>query len=74
MITVSVEVTYSGGARIGLSVRAECIGRAVSIAESLYLGSKTRVVFPIEPEKFFVNNSAVAAGPVELEIPESVAG
>lgn len=74
MIKVSVEVNNGGVARFGLSVRAESIGRAVSIAESLYPGSKTRVVFPIEPETFFVEDPAAMAGPVELEMPESVAG
>lgn len=75
MIKVSVEVSNGGGgADFGLSVRAESIGQAVSIAESLYPGSKTQVMFPIEPETFFVEDPAATVGPVELEMPESVAG
>lgn len=74
MINVSVEVSNGGGACFGLSVRAESIGLAVSIAQSLYPGSKTQVVFPIEPETFFVEDPAATAGPVKLEMPETVAG
>ena len=43
MIKVSVEVSNGGVGRFGLAVRAQSIGQAVSIAESLYPGSKTQV-------------------------------
>lgn len=76
MIKVSVEVSNGGveGDRFGVMVRAESIGQALSIAGSLYPGLKTQVVFPIEPETFFVDDPAATVGPVELEMPESVAG
>ena len=73
MIKVSIEVD-SGTARSGMAVRAGSISRALSIAETLYPGAHIRVVFPIEPEAFFVGDPAATPGPVEFEMPERAAG
>ena len=73
MVRVSIEVD-SGAGRFGLEVRAESIARALSIAEALYSGADARVVFPIEPEGFFVEDPAATPGPVGLEVLESLAG
>jgi hypothetical protein len=73
MIRVSIEVNESG-ARSKMLVRAQSIRRAVSIVESLYPGLEARVVFPIEPETFFISDSAIVEGLVGAEIPQSVAG
>ena len=48
--------------RLGLSVRAESICQATSSAQTLYPGAQIRVIFPIEPECFFVIDSAATVG------------
>jgi len=55
MIRVFVEVTEET-APLRVEVRAESIGQAVATIEELYPGHTVEVVFPIEPEKFFVND------------------
>ncbi len=37
-------------ARLGLSVRAESIRQAASIAQTLYPGAQIRVIFPSSPK------------------------
>ncbi len=64
----------SGGARFALAVRAESIERALGLAEALYPGTGARVVFPIEPERFFVEDPAARPGPVGPEMAWDVAG
>jgi hypothetical protein len=59
--------------RLGLSVRAESIRQAASSAQTLYPGAQIRVIFPIEPETFFVIDSAARVGPVEFESPQTIA-
>jgi hypothetical protein len=73
MLRVAIEVV-SGTARFGMAVRAESIRRALDIAEALYPGAVAQLIFPIEPEGFFVEDPAATPGPVELEIPHNVAG
>ncbi len=73
MVRVSIEVEC-GAARFGLVVRAESIGRALGIAEALYPGADARVVFPIEPEGFFVEDPAVTPEPVRREMARRVVG
>ena len=53
MIRVSVEVC-GGTALSKATVRAESISEAVSIAKGRYPGHQVRVMFPIEPEDYFV--------------------
>ncbi len=73
MINISVEVD-SGSARFGVTVRAESIREAADVVEARYPGCDARVVFPIDPEAFFVEGAAGASGPIEVEMPESIAG
>ena len=72
MVRVSIEVD-TGAARFGLTVRAESIGRAVGFAEALHPGADARLIFPIEPEGFFVEDPAATPGPVGLEMLEGAA-
>ncbi len=53
MIQVSVEVR-EGDAPFRVAVQAESIGLAVSTIERHHPGSDVRVVFPIDPEEFFL--------------------
>ena len=53
MIEVSVEVR-EGAAPFRLTVRGATITRAVSAIEERHPGRDVRVVFPIDPEEFFV--------------------
>ena len=73
MVRVSIEVD-TGVARFRLTVRAESIARALGLAEALHPSADARVVFPIEPEGFFVEDPAATPGPVGLEVLESLAG
>jgi hypothetical protein len=56
MIQISVEVR-EGGAPFRVAVQAESIGTAVGIVEERYPGSDLRVVFPIDPEEYFLEGS-----------------
>lgn len=73
MVKVSIKVS-GRGACSRVAVRAESIRKALSIAQSLYLDADVRVVYPIDPEAFFVKDAAATAGPVALEMPRSAAG
>ena len=56
MIEVYVEIR-EGSTRYKVAVRADSITRAVGIVEGHHPGRDVRVVFPIEPEEFFVGDS-----------------
>jgi hypothetical protein len=64
MVGVSMEVG-SGGARFRVGVRASSIERAVSLVKGSYSASDVRVVFPIDPEGFFVEDALAEEGPIE---------
>ena len=58
MVKVSIEV-HSKTARFVVAVQAHNIQRALGIATARYPGSVARVkLFPIEPEGYFVEDSA----------------
>jgi len=57
MIRVSMEVG-EGGALSTATVQAESIREAVSIARERYPGRDVRVMFPIDPEDFFIEDPA----------------
>jgi hypothetical protein len=57
MVKVSIEV-HSGTARFAVAVQAQSIQQALSIVATRYPGSIARVEFPIDPEGFFVEDSA----------------
>ncbi len=73
MIKISVEVR-SGPAHFRAGVWAESIEQALSLVKARYPGGETRVVFPIEPEAFFVVGGGPAYEVVRLEAPEEAAG
>ncbi len=64
MIKVSLEVR-EGAVLSRVAVQAESICRAVSIVKGRYPGREVRMVFPIDPEEFFIE------GPEKLRPDES---
>ncbi len=62
MVRVSIDVD-AGSSR--LSVRAGSIRRALEIATDQNPGRALRVVFPLDPETFFVRDDATGVG-IEL--------
>ena len=61
MIRVVVEVSR-GSERFTVKVQAESIEQAVRLAASHYPDGEIGVLFPIEPEAFFIGRSAPALG------------
>jgi hypothetical protein len=57
MVKVSIEV-HDGTARFAVAVLAKSIRQALNIVAVRYPGSVARVKFPINPEGFFVEDSA----------------
>ncbi len=66
MAKVSVEVR-SGAARFGVAIQAESIRRALEIVEGKNPGCEARVAFPIDPEVFFIGDTATVTEPVNQE-------
>jgi hypothetical protein len=61
MIRISVKVS-SGTARFGVAIQAESIERALEIVARQNAGKECEVVFPIDPETFFVEDSVATVG------------
>jgi hypothetical protein len=61
MIRVSMQVR-EGAARSRATVQAESIREAVSITRGRYPGRDVRVIFPIDPEEFFIEDAAEGNG------------
>ena len=57
MVKVSIEV-HDGTARFAVAVLAKSIQQALSIVATQYPGSVAKIKFPINPECFFVEDSA----------------
>ena len=57
MVKVSIEV-HDGTARFMVAIKAHSIQHALSVVAARYPSSAARVKFPIEPESFFVEDSA----------------
>jgi len=57
MIKVSIEVR-SKTARFAVGVQAQSIQKALSLVAARYPKSVARVKFPIDPEGFFLEDSA----------------
>jgi hypothetical protein len=55
MIQISIEVK-SGAARFNVAAQAETIKEALEIAQRYNSGKECKVVFPIDPEGFFVED------------------
>jgi hypothetical protein len=67
MIRVSVS---SGPVRFRAEVRAKSIEEVVRLAAVSYLGREVKVLFPIDAEVFFIEESALAVGTVVTEVPK----
>ena len=67
MIRITVEVSQ-GAARFGVEVQAESIKRALEIVESQNPSCAAKVVFPIEPEEFYVGDATVTAESLDREV------
>ncbi len=61
MIRVFVEVR-EGAAPLRVEVRAESISQAVGSIEERHPGRRVQVVFPIDPEAFFVGGPQEETG------------
>ena len=61
MVKVSVEV-IEGSSNFRVSVQAQSIQRAQAIAAGCYPECRTRVIFPIEADDFFVGDAGAEAG------------
>ena len=57
MVKVSIEV-HDGTARFAVAIKAQSIQQALSIVAARHPSSTARVRFPIDPESFFVEDSA----------------
>ena len=57
MVKVPIEV-HSGTACFAVAIRAQSIQHALSIVAARHASSVTRVKLPIDPESFFVEDSA----------------
>ena len=66
MVRITVEVGR-GAVRYRAAVQAESIRRALEIVEGMNPGKEIKVTFPIDPESFFVEESAAVAGQIEQE-------
>jgi hypothetical protein len=64
MVRVAIEVR-SGVARFRVGIQSSSIQRAVSLAQNLYSASDVRVIFPIDPERLFVEDVLAKEGLVE---------
>jgi hypothetical protein len=69
VVRVSIEVR-SGAARFRVGIRASNIRRAVSLVTGLYAASDVRVIFPIDPEGFFIEDAFPKEGLVEGGMPQ----
>ena len=67
MVRISVEVT-GGATRFRVAVQAESVRRALEIAERRNPDRDARVVFPIDPEAFFVGDPSARSGLIEREL------
>ena len=66
MIRISVKVGR-GAARYTVAVQAESIERALKIVERHNPDCEAKIAFPIDPEVFFVGDTAAVTEPVNQE-------
>ena len=66
MIRISVDVAR-GAARYRVAVQAQSIERALEIVEGQNPGCQAKVTFPIDPEAYFVRDTAAIDGLVYRE-------
>ena len=68
MVRISIEVR-SGATRFRVAVQAESIRRALEIVQGQNPGRDVGVVFPIDPEMFFVGDRGSMSRAIEQEAP-----
>jgi hypothetical protein len=64
VVKVSVEVR-NGAARFRVGVQASSIQRALNLVKGVHCASDVKVVFPIDPEGFFVEDALAAEGLIQ---------
>jgi hypothetical protein len=64
VVKVSIEVR-SGATRFRVKVQASSIQRAASLVGGLHPASDVRIVFPIDPEGFFLEDALAQEGLIE---------
>jgi hypothetical protein len=69
MVRVAIEVR-SGVARFRVGIHSSSIQRAVSLAQNWYSASDVRVIFPLDPEGFFVEDVLDKEGLIERGNPQ----
>lgn len=70
MVRVSMEVR-GRAARFRVGTQASSIRRAVILVKGLYSGSDVRVIFPIDPEGFFVEDALAKEELIQRDKPEA---
>ena len=73
MVRLSVEVC-SGSTSFRATVWAEDIEQALSLVKACYPRTEVNVIFPIEPEVFFVDEDVRLSRVVYAEMPEETTG
>ena len=66
MVRVSVEVR-NGAAHFRVGVQASSINRAINLVKAFYSACDVRVIFPIDPEGFFVEDALGAEELIESD-------
>ena len=69
MIRVSVEVR-NGATHFRVGIQASSIKRAIDLVKAFYSACDVRVIFPIDPEGFFVEDALGAEGLIERGKPQ----
>ena len=64
VVKFSVEVR-SGAARFRVGVQASSIQRALNLVKGIHCASDVKVLFPIDPEGFFVEDALAAEGLIQ---------
>jgi hypothetical protein len=64
VVRVSIEVR-SGTDCFKVRIQASDIQRAVSLVQSFYSACDVRIIFPIDPEAFFVQDAFAKEGLIE---------
>ena len=72
MVKVTVQVR-SGTAHFRVSVQAESIRKALEVVGARYPSGEVGVVFPIEPEGFFVDGPPTLEAMLGTEHPKQLA-
>ena len=73
MVQVVLEVR-TGTARFRVRAQARSIQRAVNLVGTRYPGGEVRMILPIDPESFFVEDASGKGESIGLWMPETVAG